>query len=156
MQLTTALLALLPATLTLASPAPRSGFERVAKRQSASTLSYDPLYSVAGSSTNTVACSGVLAQTYPTFGSLPGFPLIGGAPTIADGSSPSCGACYQVSWTDQTGATSSINVIGIDVATQGFNVATEAMDQLTGGRAIEFGRVDVTWTEVAREVCYGA
>ncbi|RDW90380.1 allergenic cerato-platanin Asp F13 [Aspergillus mulundensis] len=153
MKLTTAILSLLPA-LALAAPS-----EPLVARQSSgtSTLSYDTKYDVATSSLTTVACSdgdfGLMTDGFSTFGSLPTFARIGGAPTIAGWNSPSCGSCYQLTYTSATGATNSIIVTAIDTAPGGFNVGQTAMNQLTNNRAVELGRVDITWTLLEREQC---
>ncbi|KAL4933448.1 allergenic cerato-platanin Asp F13 [Aspergillus undulatus] len=158
MKFTTTLAALLPA-LALAGPSKPQGFERISARQTtgSTTLSYDPNYDVGTNSLNTVVCSGgdfgLLTEGYTDFQSLPSFPRIGGAPPITGYNSPKCGSCYQVTWNSATGATNSIIVTGIDQSTGGFNVGRHAMDELTGNRAVELGRIDVTWTEVAREQC---
>ncbi|KAL5003565.1 Cerato-platanin-domain-containing protein [Aspergillus recurvatus] len=147
---------LLPAFAAAALAAPSNP---LAARQSSgtSTLSYDTKYDVADTSLTTVACSdgdfGLITEGYTTFGSLPTFARIGGAPTIASWGSPNCGSCYQLSYTSATGATNSIIVTAVDTAPGGFNVGQQAMNQLTGGRAAEVGRVDITWTQVGREQC---
>ncbi|KAL3462909.1 Cerato-platanin-domain-containing protein [Aspergillus heterothallicus] len=155
MKLTTAILSLLPA-LTLAAP---SNPNALLARQSSgtSTLSYDAKFDVGQTSLSTVACSdgdyGLITEGYTTFDSLPSFYRIGGAPTIAGWGSTKCGACYQISYTAATGATTSMYVTAVDAAPAGFNVGEQAMNDLTNGRAEELGRVDVAWTEVARENC---
>ncbi|KAL4803555.1 Cerato-platanin-domain-containing protein [Aspergillus unguis] len=141
------------ATLALAAPNPS-----LKTRQTGSTtLSYDPKFDVGSSSLNTVSCSdgdyGLVTEGYTTFDSLPTFARIGGAPTIAGWNDAKCGSCYSITWTSATGASNSIIVTAIDSSPGGFNVATTAMNQLTGGRAEELGRVDVTYTEVGREQC---
>ncbi|KAL2872771.1 allergenic cerato-platanin Asp F13 [Aspergillus lucknowensis] len=157
MKLTTTLLALLPAaSLTLAAPSnPAHLFAR--QSTGSSTLSYDPRYDIGGTSLNQVACStgdyGLITEGFSTFDSLPSFARIGGAPTIPGNGSPNCGTCYRIEYTPAGGATNSIVITAIDAAPGGFNVATEAMNQLTGGRAEELGRVDVTWTQVSRTDC---
>ncbi|KAL2825131.1 Cerato-platanin-domain-containing protein [Aspergillus cavernicola] len=146
-----AILALLP--LTLAAPS------KLSARQSSgsSTLSYDPKYDVGTTSLGTVACSdgdyGLLTEGFTTFSSLPSFARIGGAPTIAGWGSENCGTCYQIQYAPATGSPTSIFLTAVDSAPGGFNVAVEAMNLLTGGRAEELGRVDVTWTQVSRESC---
>ncbi|KAL4793318.1 Cerato-platanin-domain-containing protein [Aspergillus venezuelensis] len=160
MKFTTIFATLLPITLALAglSPNPK-GFEKISARQTtgSSTLSYDPQYDIGTNSLSTVSCSdgdfGLLTEGYTTFASLPSFPRIGGAPPITGWNSNKCGTCYQVTWTSATGASNSIIVTGIDQSPGGFNVGQQAMDLLTGSRAVELGRVDVTWTEVSREQC---
>lgn len=47
----------------------------------------------------------------------------------------------------------SINILAIDVAKEGFNVAKAALDELTGGNAEQFGNVDVEAKLVDRAVC---
>ncbi|KAL4879160.1 Cerato-platanin-domain-containing protein [Aspergillus karnatakaensis] len=150
----TALLTLLPAAL-----AANSGFKVVARQANSgtSTLSYDPKFDVGTSSLNTVACSdgdfGLVNEGFSTFDSLPSFPRIGGAPTVAGWGSANCGKCYEVSYTNAAGVTTSLFVTAVDSAPGGFNVGVQAMNELTGNRAIELGRVNIAWTEVSRESC---
>jgi len=116
------------------------------------TVSYDTGYDDASRSLSTVACSdgtnGLLTKGYTTQGSLPSFPAIGGASTIAGYNSPSCGTCYTLTY-----AGKSVNVLAIDHAEEGFNIAQAAMDTLTGGQAVQLGRVDADWVEVDKSVC---
>ncbi|KAI9373848.1 Cerato-platanin-domain-containing protein [Aspergillus egyptiacus] len=148
------LLPLLP--LTLAAPTSSSS---LLTRQSTGTtsLSYDPKYDIGSTSLTTVACSdgdfGLLTEGYTTFGSLPSFYRIGGAPTVSGWGSNKCGACYEISYTSATGQVNSMVVTAVDAAPGGFNVGVQAMDQLTGGRAQELGRVDVSFSEVGRGRC---
>ncbi|KAH8424798.1 allergenic cerato-platanin Asp F13 [Aspergillus melleus] len=112
------------------------------------SVSYDTKYDVAGSSLNTVACSdgvnGLVTQGYTTFGSLPKFPLIGGAPTIPGWNSPNCGNCYSLHYkagkVDKT-----IYVTAIDAAPGGFNLGLQAMNQLTNNQGTQLGRVQATY-----------
>lgn len=46
-----------------------------------------------------------------------------------------------------------MTVLAVDHAAVGFNIGRGAMNELTGGRAVEVGNVDVQWTEVGRHVC---
>lgn len=102
----------------------------------------------------TVACSdgvnGLIPKGYATFGSLPSFPRIGGAPTIPGWNSPVCGTCYRLTY---AAANKSIYMIGIDAAPGGFNIATQAMNTLTNGQAVALGRVPVTYAVVDRTLC---
>ncbi|KAF9893666.1 hypothetical protein FE257_009834 [Aspergillus nanangensis] len=119
------------------------------------SVSYDPKYDVAGSSLNTVACSdGIngLVTKYPTFGQIPSFARIGGAPTIAGWNSANCGKCYQLHFKSGT-IDKSIYMTAIDAAPGGFNIALAAMNELTDGHAVELGRVEATYTEVALSNC---
>ncbi|KAG7086420.1 hypothetical protein E1B28_002374 [Marasmius oreades] len=119
-------------------------------------LRYDNHYDDANGSMNIVACSnGVngLASRFPTFGSVPGFPHIGAADVIAGFDSPNCGACFRVTYTNSQGVTRSINVVAIDHAGTGFNVAQRAMDDLTGGQAVALGTIDVQSTRLSPSDC---
>jgi hypothetical protein len=46
-----------------------------------------------------------------------------------------------------------INVLAIDHTATGFNIAQKALDDLTGGNAVQFGRVDAQYTQVATSNC---
>ena len=116
------------------------------------TLSYDETYDNSAGSLSTVACSdgsnGLLTKGFSTFGSLPHFPNVGGAQAVGGWNSASCGTCWQLTWNGK-----SINVLAIDHADEGFNVAKEAMDTLTGGQAAALGRIDVDATQVDASAC---
>jgi hypothetical protein len=121
-----------------------------------STVSFDPKFDVAGSSMTTVSCSdgvnGLIPKGYNTFGSLPSFPRIGGAPTIPGWNSPKCGTCYRLQY--QAGSINkSIYMTAIDAAPGGFNIGKRAMNTLTNGQAEALGRVPVTYTAVDRKLC---
>lgn len=124
---------------------------------SAVTLAYDTAYDKSTSSLTTVACSdgvnGLLTRGFTTFGSLPKFPHIGAASAVTGWNSPNCGTCWQLTYKNGQGVSKSINVIAIDVAGAGFNIALSAMNELTGGNAVQLGRVDVTSKQVASSVC---
>ena len=116
------------------------------------TLSYDTAYDDASTSLATVACSdganGLLTKGFSTFGSLPHFPNIGGAAAIAGWNSASCGTCWQLTYSGN-----SINVLAIDHAASGFNIALEAMNTLTNNQATFLGRIDATAKKVASSQC---
>ncbi|EIW85585.1 allergen Asp f 15 precursor [Coniophora puteana RWD-64-598 SS2] len=123
--------------------------------QSYVSVSYDTTYDNSAQSMDTVACSdGVygLASKWPTFGSVSNFPYIGGAPAITGWDSPSCGTCWELTYSagniDET-----IYVTAIDVGEDGFNLSEEAMNALTDGNAVAFGRVSATVTQVATSNC---
>ncbi|KAF8810055.1 cerato-platanin-related secreted protein [Phlegmacium glaucopus] len=121
------------------------------------TVSFDTTYDNAAQSLNTVACSngpnGLESRGFTTFGSLPKFPFIGGAPAVTGFDSPGCGTCWQLTFVDSQGVSTSINILAIDVATPNFNIALEAMNALTNGQATFLGRVPVTAVQVASSVC---
>jgi len=119
------------------------------------SVAYDTTYDNSAQSMDTVACSnGVygLASAYPTFGSVPNFPYIGGAPAITGWDSSSCGTCWELTYSagniDET-----IYVTAIDVGSDGFVLSEEAMNTLTNGNAVAFGRVSATVTQVDPSSC---
>ena len=116
------------------------------------TVSYDNGYDDASRSLTTVACSdgtnGLLTKGFTTQGSLPSFPHIGGASTIAGYNSPACGTCYSLTYNGK-----SINVIVIDHAAEGFNIAQAALDELTNGQSVALGRIDAQDAELPPSAC---
>ncbi|KAF8483237.1 Cerato-platanin [Gautieria morchelliformis] len=123
----------------------------VAASALADTVAFDNTYDNAGGSLATVACSdganGLLSR-FPTFGSLPTFPNIGSAEVVVAHGSPNCGTCWQLAFNGKT-----INVLAIDHAGAGFNIAQAAMDTLTGGQAVALGRITATATELDASAC---
>nr|AGL40516.1 cerato-platanin 3 [Crinipellis campanella] len=115
-------------------------------------LQYDPAYDNAGESLINAACSdgpnGLMTRGFTTFGSLPNFPHIGAADVITGWNSPNCGTCWQVTYNGK-----SINILAMDVAGNGFNVAQQAMDELTNGQAVALGNIDVQSVQVDASVC---
>ena len=96
-------------------------------------VTFDQTYDNAGASLNTVACSnGVngLVGKFPTFGSLPTFPNIGGSMFVSGFNSTECGSCWELAYEGK-----SINLIAIDTAGVGFNIAKEAFDFLADAEA---------------------
>lgn len=123
----------------------------------ATTVAYDTTYDNGGTSLTVVACSdganGLITRGFTTFGSLPHFPHIGAASAVTGWNSPNCGTCWELTYTNSSGIAKTINIIAIDVAGAGFNIAQKAMDELTNGNAVQFGRVDVASKQVAASVC---
>ncbi|KAF3359063.1 hypothetical protein VdG1_02625 [Verticillium dahliae VDG1] len=76
------------------------------------------------------------------------FPYIGGAPAVAGWNSPNCGTCWELSYNGRT-----INVLAIDHSANGFNIALDAMNALTGGQAVKLGRVDASSKQVNKSKC---
>lgn len=112
----------------------------------------DTGYDNAARSLNEVSCSdganGLVTKGFSTQGSLPTFPRIAGASTIAGWNSASCGTCYSLSYNGR-----SINVLAVDHAAEGFNIALAAMNELTGGQAEQLGRIDAQWAQVVAGDC---
>lgn len=116
------------------------------------SVSFDQMYDNAGQSLATVSCSdgqnGLLTKGFTTFGSLPRFPNIGGADVIPGFNSPNCGTCWQLSFQGN-----SINVLAIDHARSGFNIALAAMNALTNNQAEFLGRIDADAVQVTASNC---
>ena len=120
--------------------------------QTETTLSYDTTYDNASLSLNDVACSdgsnGLESKNYTTLGSLPKFPNVGGVYTVTGWNSPSCGACYAVTYAGTT-----VNILAVDVSKTGFTVSEAAMNTLTGNQAVALGRVNVTFVPTSGSAC---
>lgn len=109
--------------------------------QFVASVTFDQTFDNPEGSLDTVACSsganGLETLGFKTFGSLPSFPFIGGAPNVTGFNSAECGTCWGLQFDGVT-----INVLAIDVAST-FNIALEAMNTLTSGQAEALGRVTV-------------
>ena len=118
----------------------------------ATSVAYDENYDNSGQSLNTVACSdgsnGVENLGYTTFGSLPDFPYIGAAAAVSGWGSAECGTCWELAWDGNT-----INVLAIDHAIEGFNIALGAMNTLTNNQATFLGRIDAQAQQVDPSQC---
>ena len=116
------------------------------------TVSYDETYDNKSGRLTTLACSvgenGLLTKGFTTFSSLPHFPNIGGAAAIAGWNSASCGTCWQLTYNGK-----SINVLAVDHAGSGFNIALGAMNTLTGGQAKSLGRINASVKQVSASSC---
>ncbi|UNI15083.1 hypothetical protein JDV02_001652 [Purpureocillium takamizusanense] len=116
------------------------------------SVSYDPIYDVAATSLNKVACSdgphGLQRFGYTTLGHVPKFPMIGGAQVVAGYGSEACGTCWELTYN-----TTSIRLTALDHADTGFNIALAAMNALTGNRAQVLGRVQATATQPDAAAC---
>ena len=122
------------------------------------TVSYDTRYDARTASLDTVACSdganGLEKRGFTTLGSLPNFPNIGAAYAVAGWNSTACGTCWQLTYTDAHGVRKSINVTAVDHAgADSFNIAQEAMNNLTNNQAAALGRVSVTSVQVPASGC---
>jgi hypothetical protein len=117
---------------------------------------YDTVYDNPANSLSTVACSdgknGMITKGYKTFGDLPSFPHIGAAYVVEGYNSASCGSCWELSYTNDK-TTTSINVIAIDHAAQGFVLAETALQHLGGQQAVDAGKINATATRVGGNLC---
>ncbi|RYP24245.1 hypothetical protein DL765_000740 [Monosporascus sp. GIB2] len=120
---------------------------------SAVTVAYDTGYDNRGRSLDAVACSdgpnGLKTRFgWQTQGQIPRFPNIGAAAAVGGWNSPNCGTCWRLSYRGR-----SINVLAVDHAGAGFNIALGAMNALTGGQAVQLGRIEASATQVAASNC---
>ena len=112
--------------------------------------SYDPTYDNPNGSMWGVACSNGkngLVEEFPTFGDVPSFPFIGGAPGVT-WNSTQCGSCWRLFFEGRI-----IYLTAVDYAGSGFNIARAALDYLTDGHAVEWGSAEVTAQEIGRDRC---
>ncbi|KAF8894771.1 Cerato-platanin [Infundibulicybe gibba] len=120
---------------------------------SAIQVTFDPVYdNPNGLLTDGECTDGNPGRGFTTYGGLPGFPHIGGAAVVTGFNSAGCGTCWQLVATTG-GVTRNITVIVMDGAGVGFNIAEGAMNDLTGGQAVQLGLIDATATQVAASVC---
>ena len=100
---------------------------KLSTRSSTMCATFDTMYDNRCGSLNSLAYSNVfrengLAARFPTFGNIPTFLFIGGAPDVAF-NSPKCGGCWKLI-SKMTGA--SLIMSTIDNGGSGFNLAREA------------------------------
>jgi hypothetical protein len=119
-------------------------------------VQYDTVYDSPATSLDTVACSngknGMITKGYKTFGDLPNFPLIGAASAVEKYDSASCSSCWELSYTNNK-TTTSLHVIAIDHARQGFVVSQAALKHLAGQQGVDGGKIDATATRIGGSVC---
>jgi hypothetical protein len=137
---------------------------------SAISVSYDTGYDDASRSLTAVSCSdgtnGLITKYgWQNQGAVAGFPRIGGYSGIAGWNSAQvsnelsssaiqplttfkCGTCYGVTYNGKT-----VYVLAVDHAGDGFNLAKQAMDELTNGQAAALGRIDANYAQVAVSNC---
>ncbi|KAI0453998.1 EC5 protein [Xylaria acuta] len=128
-------------------------FLTLAVATSAATVAYDQGYDDAGRSMTAVACSdgpnGLITRYgWQTQGQIPRFPYIGAAVAVGGWNSAACGTCWKLTYKGR-----SINVLAVDHAGAGYNIALKAMNDLTNGQAVALGRVDATAVQVATSAC---
>ena len=78
---------------------------------------------------------------------------IGGAPAVTGFNSAACGSCWNLTFTNGQGKSTSITITAIDVATPDFNIGLTAMNELTGNQAVQIGRAPITAAQIAASNC---
>lgn len=115
------------------------------------TATFDTAYDDSTLSLSTVSCSngenGLVTKGYNTIGDLP-TQDVAGSLTIKGWNDANCGACYSLSYKNET-----VYVVAIDAAIGEFNVALKVLDKLTHGHGQEFGSVTVDYEEVDGSKC---
>ncbi|KAF5353176.1 hypothetical protein D9757_012651 [Collybiopsis confluens] len=120
-------------------------------------VKYDTAYDDSTQSLLSVACSdgvnGLLTKGYTTFGTLRAFPRIGGASAVAGWNSSTCGSCWALDYNSTI-----VKVLAVDHtdsvnSEDVFILSQAAMDELTGGNAVAFGRVEVASSRVNSSIC---
>jgi len=128
-----------------------SSFVAAALAANVTTVSFDNNYDNAKLSTSEIACSngvnGLQTKGFQTIGQLPTFPRLGGSFEIPGFNSPNCGTCWTLSFNG-----TNVTVTAIDHSV-GFNIAEAAMNMLTKGQAVQLGRVNADFVQVANSVC---
>ena len=118
---------------------------------------FDTVYDKPTASLATVACStgsnGLLTRNFTTFGSLPTFPRIGGAPAVTGFNDPDCGSCWNLTFINGQGISKSISVLAVDVSSPDFTISLSGMNELTGNQAIQLGIAPITATRVPASKC---
>ena len=112
---------------------------------------YNTFYDNPATSMNNVACSNGangLVGKFPTFGSLPTFPNVGGVYAVGAWNSPECGSCWELTYGGNT-----IYVTAIDTVYSGFDLSLAAMNKLTNGQGQQFSSINVQSTQVAESFC---
>ena len=109
----------------------------------------DTLYDNSSAPINDVYCASALGVEYPTLGSLPTFPNVGGF-IFLDNDAPYCGSCWEV--TDQTTG-ASVFFTAIDKSSDGFALGEQTMITLGGQAGFIEGTIQVVATQVDESNC---
>ncbi|GBE82785.1 Protein SnodProt1 [Sparassis crispa] len=127
-------------------------FVPIALAQTSVSVSYDNTYDNSAESLNDLACSngpnGLEHLGYNYLGELPDFPYVGGSFAVTGWDSTGCGTCWEITYDGTT-----ITVLAVDTASEGFNLSEEAMNALTNGQAEFLGRVTATAVQVDASQC---
>ena len=123
------------------------------------TVIYDEFYDGNLNSLNSVACStgdyGLITYGYNTFGQIPTYPMIGGAPQIQGWNSPNCGTCWNLTYTDPHGGSSSVTFTAINLSGDPgrYTISFAGMDELTNGNALTLDGASISATQLPESAC---
>ena len=118
--------------------------------QTLQRLTYSQIYDNAGDSIDNAACGDQLSSKWPTFGSIPTFPAIGGSYAVGNFASPNCGSCWLLQ--NQTKDVS-VYFTAIDFAAEGFISSEETFFQIGGEAGLQAGSIEVWATQVDESNC---
>ncbi|KAL6856729.1 Cerato-platanin [Trichoderma novae-zelandiae] len=116
-------------------------------------VSYDTGYDDPSRPLTGVSCSdGANGLTtrfhWQTQGQVSNFPYIGGVQGI-EWNSTMCGSCHRLDYGGR-----SIHILAVDAAYHGgYNIALDALNNLTDGHAVGLGHVDAVATQVSVQEC---
>ncbi|KAF8555459.1 cerato-platanin-related secreted protein [Imleria badia] len=122
-------------------------------------LSYESFYDDGPNSLVDVTCAhgehGLFTHGYTTFNSLYTFPYIGAIPQIQSPDSRYCGSCWELTYTDRYGVSTSLNFTAIQAGDdhRTFTISLEGMDRLTHGRGRMLKNVPITAVRKPASVC---
>lgn len=120
------------------------------------TLWYDTVYDQQGNPVTSFACPDLTTQGYNTFGDIPAWPFIGGAPQVQSTNSPSCGTCWELSYVNTNGITLFLYFLAIDTAPQGrFTISLDGMNYLTNNDAVALDGMPITVGQMGTDYCGG-
>ena len=123
------------------------------------TVFYDEFYDGNLNSLSNVACStgnyGLITYGYNTFGQIPTYPMIGGAPQIQGWNSPNCGTCWNLTYTDPHGGSSSVTFTAINLSgvPGRYTISFAGMDELTNGNALTLDGAPISATQLPESAC---
>ena len=135
-------------------------------------MAYDTGYDDGSRSLTAVSCSdgqnGLITRYgWQTQGQIPKFPYIGAAAAVEGWNSANvsfltppqindmtdneqCGTCWRLTY---PGSGKSITVLAVDHAGAGFNIALDALNDLTNGQGTQLGRVEADAVQVGVGEC---
>lgn len=115
-------------------------------------VTYDALYDNPTWPLSSAACSRALGAQWPTLGSVPNYPFVGGIPGLT-WASTLCGTWWQLKYTASNGTTSNINITAVDAASYGFNISKTAFSSWVGSSGVAAGSVTATAVQLPPAGC---
>ncbi|KAK5660172.1 hypothetical protein OQA88_13641 [Cercophora sp. LCS_1] len=125
----------------------------IAASVTATQVTWDIGYDDPNRKLESVSCSdgpnGLIKKYgWTTQGAIPRFPYIGGAEAVEGWNSKNCGTCWSATFKERT-----VFVLAIDHTGHGLNLGLGAMEDLTDGNAVFYGKVDAVVNQVPLQYC---